>query len=313
MQQVKNKKMGFIGLGSMGKSMAANLLKANFPLTVYDIREEPLAEMKKLGAKVAKSAKEVGAASDTVIVMVLNYPQMKEAVFPPEGVLGGMKRGSTLIVTSTIAPRDVEEVEKVAHKSGVTVIDAPVSGGRIGAMDGSLAIMVGGSIKAMRENEDIFKAIGKNIYHVGKVGQGQAMKLINQVLFTANLATLAEAMVIAKKLNVDLKLMIDVQSNGSGDSRVLRTYGPRMLTRDFEPKGAIDVLTKDTGIIMDTGLELKVPLLISSICYYVFGLAGSRGLGREDGSAVIKVFEDYSGVTVSDSAPSKRRSGSISG
>jgi 3-hydroxyisobutyrate dehydrogenase-like beta-hydroxyacid dehydrogenase len=300
MTQVKNKNIGFIGLGSMGKFMATNLLKANFPLTVYDIREEPLTEMSKLGAKVAKSVQEVGKESDTVVVMVLNYPQIKEAVFPPEGALSGMKSGSTLIVTSTIAPHDVEEVEKVAGESGVTVIDAPVSGGRQGAEEGSLAIMVGGDVKAMRENEAVFKAMGKNIYHVGKVGQGQAMKMINQVLFTANLVTLAEALVIAKKFNMNLEQVLDVQSQSSADSRVLRTYGPRILARDFEAKGAIDVLTKDTGIIMDTCLKLKVPLLIPSICYHVFGVADSRGIGREDGAAVIKVLEDYAGITVSD-------------
>jgi 3-hydroxyisobutyrate dehydrogenase-like beta-hydroxyacid dehydrogenase len=299
MTQVKTKKIGLIGLGSMGKPMAINLLKANFPLTVYDIREEPLVEVKKLGAKVAKNAQEVGTESDTVIVMVLNYRHMQEAVLPPAGVLSGMKRGSTLIVTSTIAPHEVEAVEKVARESGVTVIDAPVSGGRIGAEDGSLAIMIGGDDKAIHENEAIFSTLGKNIYHVGKVGQGQVMKMINQILYTANLVTLAEALVIAKKFNMDLKQVLEVQSNGSADSRVLRTCGPRILARDFEPKGAVDVLTKDTRIIMNTGLELDVPLPVSSLSYQLYRIAASRGLGREDGSAVIKVFEDFAGVTVS--------------
>ncbi len=299
MTQVQTKKIGLIGLGSMGKPMATNLLKANFPLTVYDIREEPLVEVKKLGAKVAKNAKEVGAASDTVIVMVLNYLHMQETVLPPAGVLSGMKRGSTLIVTSTIAPHDVEAMEKVAHESGVTVIDAPVSGGRIGAEEGSLSIMIGGNDKAIHENEAIFRTLGKNIYHVGKVGQGQAMKMINQILYTANLVALAEALVVAKKFDLNMKQVLEVQGNGSADSRVLRTCGPRILARDFEPKGAIDVLTKDTGIIMDTGLALDIPLPISSVSYQLYRIAASRGLGREYGSSVIKVFEDFAGVTVS--------------
>ena len=299
MTQVKNKKVGFIGLGSMGKPMATNILKAKIPLTVYDIREEPLAEMEKLGAKVASSIKEVGKESDTVVVMVLNYPQIKEVVLPPEGVLGGMRSGSTLIVTSTISPLEIMEVEKVAQECGVAVLDSPVSGGRRGAEEGSLAIMVGGSGKALRENKAVLGAMGKNIYHVGKVGQGQAEKMINQMLFCANIVSLAEAMVMAKKLGLNLPAMVDIQSKSSGDSFVLRNYAPRMIAGDFEAKAAINVLIKDTRLIMDTGLKLDVLLPISSLSYQLYRMADSRGLGRQDVSAIMKVFEELTGVKVS--------------
>ena len=168
---MKTRKVGFIGLGSMGKAMATNIVRAGYPLTVFDIRKEPLAEMEKLGARVTKSAREVGEESDTVIVMVLDFQQVKTAVLPPEGALGGMRKGTTLIITSTITPQDVTEMESVAREHGISVIDSPVSGGRLRAEDASLALMVGGEEAVVKENEDILKAMGSNVFHVGKVGR----------------------------------------------------------------------------------------------------------------------------------------------
>ncbi len=300
MSHIKDKKIGFIGLGSMGKPMAINIAKAKFPITVHDIREEPLAEMKKLGAKIAKSAEEVGRESDTVVVMVLTYPQVKEVVLPPAGVLSGMRSGSTLIITSTISPLDVAEVEKVARQSGVAVIDSPVSGGRIGAEDGTLALMVGADQKVFEDNEEVLKAMGKNIYHVGKVGQGETVKMINQILVAAHQIATAEALVMAKKLGVDLQVLVDVISNSVGDSRIWRLLAPRMIVGDFEAKGAINTMSKDTRLIMDTGVALGVPLLCTSLTYQIFQWAESRGLGKQDITSLITMFEEYAGVKVSE-------------
>ncbi|MEE9399883.1 MAG: NAD(P)-dependent oxidoreductase [Dehalococcoidales bacterium] len=300
MSHIKDKKIGFIGLGSMGKPMAINIAKAKFPITVHDIREEPLAEMKKLGAKIAKNAEEVGRESDTVVVMVLTYPQVKEVVLPPAGVLSGMRSGSTLIITSTISPLDVAEVEKVARQSGVAVIDSPVSGGRIGAEDGTLALMVGADQKVFEDNEEVLKAMGKNIYHVGKVGQGETVKMINQILVAAHQIATAEALVMAKKLGVDLQVLVDVISNSVGDSRIWRLLAPRMIVGDFEAKGAINTMSKDTRLIMDTGVALGVPLLCTSLTYQIFQWAESRGLGKQDITSLITMFEEYAGVKVSE-------------
>ena len=299
-KEVKAKKVGFIGLGSMGKPMATNILKAGFPLTVFDVREAPLAEMERLGAKVAKNAKEVGRGSDTIIVMVLNYPQIKEVVLPPEGVLGGMQKGSTLIITSTISPLDVMEVEKIARQYGVAVIDAPVSGGREGATKGSLTLMVGAEEKVFKENEPLLKAVGKNIYYTGGVGKGQTVKMINQLLVSVHHVAAAEALVMAEKLGVDLKTLHDIISNSVGDSAVWRMFGARMIARDFEPKGSVNTLVKDTRIIMQTALELGTPVLASSLAYQVFRIANSRGLGEKDSASIITIFEDYAGIKMSD-------------
>ena len=300
MSQEKNKKIGFIGLGLMGKPMALNIAKANFPLIVYDVREEPLDELAKLGAKVAKSAKEVGRESDIVVVMVSSYSQVKEAAFPPEGALGGMRSGSTLIITSTILPREVEEVEKIAKQSGVVVIDSPVSGGTSRAEEGTLTFMVGGDEEAMRNSEDVLQAMGQHIYHVGKVGQGQAVKIINQILVSANIISVAEAMVMAKKLGLNLPKLVDIISNSGGDSSVFRIMAPLMIAGDFTARAAVNLLTKDTGIIMKTGLELEVPLPISSISYQMWRMAEARGLGQQDASALVKVLGEIAGVKFGD-------------
>ena len=300
MTQEIEKRIGFIGLGSMGKPMATNILKAGFPLTVYDIKKEPLVEMEKLGANVATSLKELGKKSDVVVVMVLNYPQIKQILTPPEGLLGEMRRGSTLIVTSTISPLEIVEIEEMARQHGVTVVDSAVSGGRERAVEGTLVLMVGAGEKAFKENKPLLKAMGKHIYYTGGVGKGQTVKMINQLLVGAHQVAAAEALVMAKKLGMDLKVLHDIISNSVGDSAVWRMFGPRMIDRDFEPRGAINTMTKDLRAIMQTAVELGTPILVSSITYQVLNMADSRGLAEKDCAAIITIFEDYAGVKMSD-------------
>jgi len=300
MAQAGGGMIGFIGLGSMGKAMATNISKVGFSLTVYDIRKEPLAEMEKIGVKVAKSTKELGQQCDTIVVMVLNYPQIKEVVFPPEGVLGGMKNGSTLIITSTISPLEMVEVEKVASKSGVAVMDSPVSGGHERAIEGTLVLMAGAEEKVFKENEPLLKAMGKHIYYTGGVGKGQTVKMINQLLVGAHQVAAAEALVMAKKLGMDLNVLHNIISNSLGDSAIWRMFGPRMIDRDFEPRGAINTMTKDLRAIMQTAVDLGTPILVSSITYQVLNMADSRGLAEKDCAALITIFEDYAGIKMSD-------------
>ena len=300
MTQAEGKKIGFVGLGSMGKPMATNISKAGFSLTVYDIRKEPLAEMEKIGVKVARSAKELGQQCDTIVVMVLNYPQIKQILTPPEGLLGEMRRGSTLIVTSTISPLEIMEVEKMASQQGVTVVDSAVSGGHERAVEGTLVLMVGAGEKAFKENEPLLKAMGKHIYYTGSVGKGQTAKMINQLLVGAYQVAAAEALVLAKKLGMDLKVLHEIISNSLGDSAIWRMFGSRMINRDFEPKGAINTMSKDMRSIMQTAVDLSTPIFISSIPYQVFEMAESRGLGGKDVAAIITIFEEYAGIKMSD-------------
>ncbi|MGB2814839.1 MAG: NAD(P)-dependent oxidoreductase [Dehalococcoidales bacterium] len=300
MTKVSKKRIGFIGLGSMGKAMATNILKAGFPLTVYDIKKEPLAEMEKLGANVASSIKELGKKSDVVVVMVLNYPQIKQILTPPEGLLGGMRPGTTIIVTSTISPLEIVEIEEMARQHGVTVVDSAVSGGHERAVEGTLVLMVGAGEKAFKENKPLLKAMGKHIYYTGGVGKGQTAKMINQLLVGAHQVAAAEALVMAKKLGMDLKVLHEIISNSLGDSAIWRMFGPRMIDRDFEPRGAINTMTKDLRAIMQTAVELGTPILVSSVTYQILNIADSRGLAEKDCAALITIFEDYAGIKMSD-------------
>ena len=212
-----------------------------------------------------------------------------------------MQSGSILIITSTLLPREVEEVERIAKQSGVVVIDSPVSGGTSRAEDGTLTFMMGGDEETARSIEDVLQAMGQHIYYVGRVGQGQAAKMINQILVSANIISVAEAMVLAKKLGLDLPKIVDIISNSGGNSSVFRIMAPQMIAGDFAARAAVNLLTKDTGIIMKTGLELEVPLPISSISHQVWRMAEARGLGQQDASAVVKVLGEIAGVEFRDS------------
>jgi len=293
---MKKKKVGFIGLGTMGKAMATNIARAGFPLTVFDVLKEPLSRMEKLGVRIAKSTRDLGKESDTIVVMVRDYQQVKDSVFPPDGALEGMRKDTTLIITSTITPQEVVEVENVAYQHGVSVIDSPVSGGRIKAEDASLALMVGGDDAVIKENESILKAMGNNVFHVGKVGQGQAMKIVNQILVSANIVSVAEAMVMAEKLGINLQTMYDVITRSAGTSEVLQQMGPQMLARDFTPRATVDILIKDTGIIMDTVRALEIPLPVSSTVYQIYRMARARGLGPKDATSVFQLLEEFAGL-----------------
>lgn len=290
------KRVGFIGLGVMGKAMATRIARDGYPLIVFDIQKGPLAEMEKLGARAVESAGEVGKESDTVIIMVRDYQQVKDAVFPPRGVLSGMRQGTTLVIMSTITPKDVIEVESTAREHEVSVIDSPVSGGRTRAEDASLALMVGGDDSVVKENEDVLKAMGSNVFHVGKVGQGQAMKIINQILVSANIASVAEAIVMTEKLGIDLHTMYDVITRGAGTSEVLQMMGPSMLAKDFSPRATVDIFVKDTGIIMDTVRALDISLPVFSAVYQVYRMAGARGFGPKDATSVLQLIEEFAGI-----------------
>jgi 3-hydroxyisobutyrate dehydrogenase-like beta-hydroxyacid dehydrogenase len=228
--------------------------------------------------------------------MVLDFQQVKNAILPPDGALGGMRKGATLIFTSTITPQDVTEMESIAREHGISVIDSPVSGGRLRAEDASLALMVGGEEAVVKENEDILKAMGSNVFHVGKVGQGQAMKVINQIMVSANIVSVAEAMVMAEKLGINLQTVYDVITKSSGTSEVLQRMGPSMIARDFVPKVTVDILIKDTGIIMDTVRALEIPLPVSSTVYQVYRMARGRGLGQKDAISVFQLLEEFAGL-----------------
>jgi 3-hydroxyisobutyrate dehydrogenase-like beta-hydroxyacid dehydrogenase len=257
--------------------------------------------MEKMGAKAVKCAKEIGKGNDVVIVMVLNFPQIKEVVLSPEGVLASMEKGSTLIVTSTISPLEMAEVEKAATPLGISLIDSPVSGGHERAVDGTLVFMSGAEKKVFDAHKDVLDTMGKYIYYTGGVTSGQTVKMINQLLCGAYQVAAAEALVLAKKLGMDLHLLHEIISNCTGDSTIWRQFGPRMIDGDYEPRASVDTMTKDTKSLVQTAMVMGAPILISSIPYQIFHLAAEKGLGPRDIASIVTIFEEYAGISICDS------------
>jgi 3-hydroxyisobutyrate dehydrogenase-like beta-hydroxyacid dehydrogenase len=294
------KSVGVVGLGNMGTRMAKNLIKAHYPVTVYDIRPEPMDELKALGADVVETPKELGAKSDVVFVMVLNYSQVEACTLDSDhGLLYGMKPGSILVVTSTIAPSEIKKVAAVAALRKVNVLDSPVSGGVSGAEKGTLTMMVAGDDAVYESCKEIFATVGSNTRRVGKeIGLGQVVKAANQLLVSVHVVAMAEAMVLATKAGADPEVVFDVIKRSVGNSYLFEEKMPTILERNFSRRGALDIQIKDLDICLTMGREMNVPLLTSAISREVFLWANGMGLGSEDISAIIKVFEKAAGVEV---------------
>ena len=300
MSKSDKKVVGFIGLGRMGKPMANNILKSGYPLIVFDTRKEPLVELGKLGAKVATTANELGQESDVLVVMVVNYEQIKEVVFSPAGALNGMKKGSTLIIMSTISPADAKESGERAGEKGVNTLDAAVSGGIRRAESGTLTLIVGGATETVNDNKSILKAMGQDIYHVGEVGSGELVKMINQLLGQIGTVAVAEAMVMAEKLGMNWETLYEVIIKSTGDSWAFRDRVPKIIRRDFTAEGTIDILAMDSEIVVNTAMGLGIPLPLATTANHLLKMAQSRGLGQLHGAALIKLYEEFSQIERSD-------------
>ncbi len=289
--------LGFIGLGAMGKPMAKNLMRAGFPLTVYNRSKAPMDELASMGARAAANPAQVGKNSEVVITIVHAAKDVEEVVLGPQGILDGMSKG-IIIDMSTIDPLTTRRLSEAAAKKGVTFLDAPVSGGTEGAEKGALAIMVGGPEEAYLRVDEVLKAMGKNIFHVGPVGSGQTVKLVNQILCAIHVGAMSEALIWAKKVGVDLQVVYDVIRVSMGDSRIFEMKVPRVLSGDMRPGFKVWLQHKDLRMALDVASELNVPLPLTSLIYQLFGAAKLMGHGDEDHSALIKVLEEMSKVKV---------------
>lgn len=297
---IMKKKIGFIGLGAMGNHMARNLIKAGYDLTVHDMNPQPVKEAVALGAKEAKSSAEAARNVELVITMLPADDEVKAAVLGPEGVLEGAKIGTVLIDMSSIAPHTSEHVAAEAQKKGVKFLDAPVSGGTVGAEKGTLTIMVGGDKALLDEHIEILQAVGKTIYHVGDIGMGETVKMVNQMLVGINLAGIAEAFVMGTKLGVAPEVLYKVIRASSGNSFLIDHRVPNYIFKgDFtQPGFAIDLLRKDLGLALESAKVNKVPLFLTGLAYQYYTRATAEGLGKKDMSAVIELLEKTVGVEV---------------
>lgn len=284
-------KIGFIGLGIMGLPMAKNLLKNGYSLVVHNRSRKPVEELTALGAEPATSGREVAERSDLVITMLPDSPDVKEVILGKNGVIEGVRPGMVVIDMSTISPKVSVEIAKALAVKGVEMLDAPVSGGQKGAIDGTLSIMVGGKREVFERCLPVFKAMGRVIVHVGDNGAGEIVKLCNQVICAINIISMCEGIALCRKTGVDVRKMIEVVSGGLGASNIISNLAPKILTGDMEPGFKLRLQQKDLRLALQLAEELKVPLLATGLAHQLFRIAEAKGLGEKGTQALIKAYE----------------------
>jgi len=292
------KKIGFIGLGIMGRPMAKNLLKAGFSLVVYDLNKEAVEDVVKAGAASAHSSREVAQGTEVIIVMVPDSPEVKEVVLGKEGVLEGAKPGSLVIDMSSINPLVSQEIARELKKKGVDMLDAPVSGGEPGAVQGTLAIMVGGEEKVFKECLKLFEPMGKNIVYVGSIGAGGFTKLVNQIIVALNIAAVGEAFTLGVKAGLNPQTVFQAIRGGLAGSTVLEAKAPMMIGRNFKPGFKIKLHHKDLNNALSTARDLGVPLPLTSLVQQILVSLITDGKGENDHSAIATFFEKMARVEI---------------
>lgn len=292
--------IGFIGLGIMGQPMARNLLRAGYPLTVYTRNRSKVEAFINEGARGAASPREVAEQSTIVITMLPDSPEVEEMALGPNGVIEGIRPGSLLIDMSTIDPSVARKLHAAFAEREVEALDAPVSGGQIGAEQGTLSIMVGGSEEAFQRAFPVFQAMGKNIVHVGGPGAGQVTKACNQVVVALTIQAVAEALLLAERAGVDPAQVRQALLGGFAHSRVLEVHGQRMLERAFAPGFRARLHRKDLRIAQSLAREQAVPLLATQQVAALFDSMVARGLGEYDHSALALIYRALAGEEVAE-------------
>lgn len=292
-------KIGFIGLGIMGKPMAKNLMKAGHELVVFDIIQENVQNVVAAGAKAAASSKSVAEECSYIITMLPNSPHVKTVVMGKDGVLEGVKSGTILIDMSSIAPLASQEIEKACTAKGVKMLDAPVSGGEPKAVDGTLSIMVGGDLQVFNSvKEDILLKMGASAVYCGEIGAGNTTKLANQVVVACNIAACSEAFTLAKKAGVDPALVFDAIKGGLAGSTVMNAKVPMMLDGNFKPGFKIDLHIKDLNNALETGHGVGSPLPLTAQVMEMMQILHADGYGQNDHSGLANYYAKVSGVKI---------------
>ncbi|HWP59115.1 MAG TPA: 2-hydroxy-3-oxopropionate reductase [Candidatus Acidoferrales bacterium] len=296
-----NPRIGFIGLGIMGKPMARNLMKAGYPLVVHNRSRAPVEELAQEGAEAVGNAKEAAARSDVVITMLPDSPDVEMVYEGADGILAGAKPGSLLIDMSTISPVVARKLARAAENSHLEMLDAPVSGGEAGAIGATLSIMVGGKEAAFARALPIFQALGKSIVHVGEAGAGQVAKAANQIVVGVTIAAVSEALVLAKKAGVDPAKVRQVLLGGFAQSKILEAHGQKMLERNFKPGFRIRLHEKDLKIALATGGEYGVPLMVTGTVAQMMTAMRATDRGELDHAGLVTLIEGLAGTALTDS------------
>ena len=290
------KKIGFIGLGIMGKPMAKNLMKAGYSLTVFNRTPSKAQELVDAGARQARSPKEVAENSEIVITMVADSPDVEQVLLGTDGVIEGVKPGSIVIDMSSISPIVTQKIAKALNQKGAVMLDAPVSGGEIGAIQGTLSIMVGGDEAIFNEVKPVLEKMGKSLVRVGSTGAGGFTKLSNQIIVAAALTAISEAMVLARKAGVDIELVYEAIKGGMAGGRTLDMKIPMLSQHHFEPGFKIDLHIKDLKNALLAGKSLGVPLPTTGLIHELFTACSAQGKGQKDHSVIFALMEQLAGL-----------------
>ena len=291
-------KIGFIGLGIMGKPMAKNLMKAGHELVVYDVIAANVDNVVAAGAQAGASSKDVAEQCSFIITMLPNSPHVKTVVMGENGVLEGAQAGTVLVDMSSIAPPASQEIAAACGEKGVKMLDAPVSGGEPKAIDGTLAIMVGGDKELFDQVKDVLAVMGSSVVYCGTIGAGNTTKLANQIIVAANIAACAEAFILAKKAGVDPAVVFEAIKGGLAGSTVMNAKVPMMLERDFNPGFKIDLHIKDLNNAIDTGHGVGSPLPLTAQVMEMMQWLRKEKCGQDDHSALAKYYEYLAGVKI---------------
>ena len=287
-------RIGFIGLGIMGKPMATRLVRAGFPVVVHNRSPEAVEELAAEGAESASSPREIAERSDVVVTMLPDSPDVEAVVLGEDGVIAGAREGMLLVDMSTIAPATARQVHAALAERGVEAVDAPVSGGEPAAVDGQLSIMAGGSEAAVERAEPIFAELGKATTHIGAPGAGQVAKAANQVVVALTIQAVAEALTLASKAGVDPARVREALLGGFAQSKILEAHGERMLEGRFDPGFRIELHRKDLAIALQSAREEGVPLLATAQVAELFNALIAQGSGTLDHSALVTLYRALS-------------------
>ena len=289
-------RVGFVGLGIMGLPMARNAVKAGFPVTITNRTLAKGDALKAEGAAVVQTPREVAQRSDIVVTMVTNAPEVEAVTFGPDGIAEGAHDGLLVVDMSSISPVASRAFAERAEEKGFKTLDAPVSGGELGAIEARLSIMIGGDAEDVERARPLFEALGKTIVHIGGHGAGQACKLANQIAVAMNNLGVSEALVFAAAMGIDLERTRQVIAGGAGSSWAMQNYAPKMLAGDFKPGFMVDHQQKDLRNVLDAAYSAHLSLPGTSLAHALFSALQAEGKGREGNLAIIKVIERLSGI-----------------
>jgi 3-hydroxyisobutyrate dehydrogenase len=297
-----SERVGFVGLGIMGQGMARNLLKAGFAVRVWNRTASKAEPLVAEGAEAGSSPADVAAHCDIVVTCVSDTPDVEAVMLGDEGIIHGAKSGALVIDCSTISPQATREIAAKLAEKGIHMIDAPVSGGSEGAAKGTLTIMVGGAEADFQRALPVLQAMGKTITHIGEIGSGQVVKLVNQVLVVGNCLAMCEALLLAQAGGVDLQKTFNAISQGAAGSWMFTNRAPQIMRRDWRPGFTIALQQKDLRLVLDAADELGVPLPGTSLIFQLYRTLEARGIELEGNHALIKALEALAGFEVGAAA-----------